>query len=85
MADTVKTAISIEKVLFDEAEKTAAAMNITRSKLYSIALEKFLKEKENDYILREINKNYQVDDPEDKEILEMMRKHRNKALEVEEW
>lgn len=85
MADTVKTAISIDKELYDKAEKTAAIMKVSRSKFYSIALEKYLREKENDFILREINENYQTDDPEDKLILDMMQKRMKKAHEMEEW
>jgi hypothetical protein len=85
MADTVKTAISIEKGLYDEAEKVAATMNISRSKFYTIALERFLMERQNKMLVREINEHYQVDDSEDKKILEIMRKHRNKAIEREDW
>jgi len=85
MADTVKTAISIEKGLYDEAEKVAATMNISRSKFYAIALERFLMERQNKMLVREINEHYQVDDSEDKKILEIMRKHRNKAVEREDW
>ena len=85
MADSVKTAISIEKELYDEAEKTAAAMRVTRSKLYSIALEKFLKDRENECLLREINENYQANDAEDDKILNMIRNIRKKTTENEEW
>lgn len=85
MADTVKTTISIDKVLFIEAEKTAANMKIARSKLYSIAIEKFLREKENEFILNEINANYLAGDPEDQKILEMVKGNRKKTVEKEEW
>jgi len=85
MADTVKTAVSIEKKLYDEAEKAAVTMKISRSRLYSMALERFLMERQNELLIKEINEHYQTDDPEDKEILEIMRKHRNKAVEREDW
>jgi metal-responsive CopG/Arc/MetJ family transcriptional regulator len=85
MAGTVKIAISVEKELYNKAEKLAAKMQITRSKLYSIALEKFLMEKENEFLLREINENYQESDPGEEKILNAMKKYREKTIEMEEW
>ena len=51
----VKTAISIEKDLFDQAEKMARAMKVSRSKLFGIALRDFIERQKNRDLLAQIN------------------------------
>jgi mRNA interferase MazF len=56
MAATIKTAISIKKTLFDQAEILAQELNISRSHLFGIALENFIKNVQSQAPLDEINK-----------------------------
>lgn len=51
----VKTAISIEKELFEKAEKMARAMKVTRSRLFVIALQDFLEHQKNRELLAQLN------------------------------
>jgi len=44
---TVKTAISIDKPLFKEAEALAQALNMTRSRLFGVALAEFVERQRN--------------------------------------
>ena len=52
---TVKTAISIERSLFEQADATARALNLSRSHLFALALAEFLQRHENQKLLDAIN------------------------------
>jgi len=54
----VKTAISIEKNLFDQADKIARTMKVSRSKLFVIALQDFIEHRKNRELLAQINAAY---------------------------
>lgn len=53
--NNVKTAISIEKPLYDQAEALAKKKNISRSRLYSLALEEYIQKHQNHALLEKIN------------------------------
>ncbi len=59
----IKTAISIEKNLFDQAEKIARTMKVSRSKLFVIALQDFIEHQKNKELLAQINAAY-ADEPD---------------------
>jgi metal-responsive CopG/Arc/MetJ family transcriptional regulator len=54
----VKTAISIDKNLFDQADKIARTMKVSRSKLFVIALQDFIEHQKNKEMLAQINAAY---------------------------
>ncbi len=51
----IKTGISIEIELFKKAEETAAKLNVSRSKLFQLALENYIKQFENYALLESLN------------------------------
>jgi len=51
----IKTAISIEKNLFDQAEIIARTMKVSLSKLFVIALQDFIEHQKNKEMLAQIN------------------------------
>ena len=59
----IKTAISIEKDLFDQAENIARTMKVSRSKLFVIALQDFIEHRNNKQMLAQINAAYS-DEPD---------------------
>jgi metal-responsive CopG/Arc/MetJ family transcriptional regulator len=81
MATTVKTAISIQKSLFEQAESLAQELNVSRSELFGLAIETFVKNHQNQILLQEINKAY-ADEPDtsEKVRLSKMRKHHRKVV-----
>ena len=86
MAETVKTAISIKKLLFDKAEIAANEMNMSRSKLISVAIEEFLRQREARELFRSLNEVYADGlTDEDKEILHDIAILHEETLEDEEW
>ncbi|MBI5571663.1 MAG: hypothetical protein HY914_17105 [Desulfomonile tiedjei] len=61
--DTVKTAVSIQKPLFEQAEDLARKLKISRSRLFGLALEEFIRRSENRDLLEQINAAY-ADEPD---------------------
>lgn len=79
----VKTAISIQKNLFQKAEETAKKMKISRSRLFALAVEDFIRRYQNKLLLEEINLAYS-DEKELDELHKMQRKS-IKSLKGNEW
>ncbi len=85
MANTIKTAISIQKSLFEQAESLAQQLNISRSHLFGLAIETFVKNHQNQLLLDEINQAYADEpDPTETNRLAKMRKSQRKLVE-NEW
>jgi len=85
MATTIKTAISIRKSLFEQAENLARELKVSRSELFGLAIETFVKNHQNQILLQEINKAYpEEQDISEKDRLSKMRKHHRKVVR-NEW
>ena len=81
----VKTAISIEKHLFDQAELIAQAMHVSRSRLFGLALEEFITRQKNRELLARINAAY-TDEPDAEE--QAVRRHarrQHRRIVGDEW
>ena len=81
---TVKTAISIEKNLFDQAENIARTMNVSRSRLFVIALQDFIEHMKNKELLAQINAAY-ADEPDatEEKLLRTARRRQRRIVEGE--
>ena len=55
MATSVKTAISMQEELFKEVNNLAEKLHISRSKLFVIAVQEFIKKNETHQLLSQIN------------------------------
>lgn len=62
----VKTAISIQKSLFEQAERIARKMKVSRSRLFALALEDYIHREQNRELLTQINAAY-ADEPDSTE------------------
>lgn len=58
MQSTVKTGISIPRPLFKEAEELAREMKLSRSRLFALALEDYIRRQKNRALLAQINAAY---------------------------
>ena len=84
MATTIKTAISIQKPLFEEANELAQELNISRSHLFSLAIEKYITNYQNQNLLDKLNQAYDdQDDPNETQRLAKMSKRQRVQLEGE--
>ena len=61
---TIKTAISLQQSLFEQAESLAKKLRISRSHLFAMALEEFIQRHQNRALLEEINQAYEDKAPE---------------------
>ena len=81
---SVKTAISIQKSLFDEVDNLARDMNVSRSRVFVMAVEEFLRRYQNSQLLEEINQAYGDSPmPDEQEYLERMRRQQRRV--IDEW
>ncbi len=64
--ESIKTAISIDKSLFRQANALAHKLKVSRSRLFVIALEDFIRQQENREILEKVNAIY-ADEPNEAE------------------
>jgi metal-responsive CopG/Arc/MetJ family transcriptional regulator len=55
---TMKTAISVDDDLITEADRTAREMGVSRSRLFSLAIESYLRNREHERILEQLNRVY---------------------------
>ena len=82
---TIKTAISIQKSLFEKAEDLARKMKVPRSRLYALALQDYLRRRENRNLLAQINA-AQAEEPEAPEKnLRQKSKRTHRRLVEGEW
>jgi metal-responsive CopG/Arc/MetJ family transcriptional regulator len=59
----MKTAISLDGDLLHEADQTARAMGLSRSRLFSLALEDYLRHRRQQQMLDQLNQAY-CDEPD---------------------
>jgi hypothetical protein len=69
----IKTAISIEKPIFDQVNDLAKNLNISRSRLFALAAQEFIQRHTNMELLQAINKAYDDLPDLDTKIVEKMR------------
>ena len=74
----IKTAISLQKSLFEQAETLAREMKVSRSRLFVLALEDYLRRYQNLQLLERINQAYSdaPDATEQKRLRKIRRQHR---------
>ena len=80
----VKTAISIQQPLFEQAEALARELHISRSRLFALAVEDFMQRYENQRLLERINDAYaDTTTPEEQALLRRMRRQQRQMVEGE--
>ena len=80
----IKTAVSIKESLFKKAETLAKKLEISRSKLFAVALENFIRQQENRELLKKINEVHsQVFSPDEESYRKQIRDYHRRSLEDE--
>ena len=78
----IKTAISLQKSLFEQVETLAREMKVSRSRLFVLALEDYLRRQQNLQLLERINQAYQeAPDATEQKRLRKMRRRQRKVVE----
>jgi metal-responsive CopG/Arc/MetJ family transcriptional regulator len=81
----IKTAISIEKNLFDQAEIIARTMKVSRSKLFVIALKDFIEHQKNKEMLAQINAVYDDEPDATEQVLRKKLRRQHRRIVEGEW
>jgi metal-responsive CopG/Arc/MetJ family transcriptional regulator len=80
----IKTAVSIDKSLFEQAESIAREMKVSRSSLFALALQDFIRHHQNEELLRRINEaSEDVPDADEQARIRKMRRKQRKVVEGE--
>lgn len=78
----MKTAISIPDHVFDEAEKLAHRLGMSRSELYANAVSEYLREHKTEEVTKKLNEVYQK---ESSQIDPVSRALQFASLQKDEW
>jgi hypothetical protein len=80
----VKTAVSLKKPLFDRIEALAREMRISRSGLFALALDEFIRRRENQHLLERLNEAFEAEaDGEEQALMRGMRGSHRRIVEGE--
>jgi predicted transcriptional regulator len=82
---TIKTAISLPASLFEQAETLAGEMQISQSFLIEIALEEFIRRRENQQFLEKINAACEAPLSEEEQVLLRKTSRSHRRLVEGEW
>ena len=83
---TVKTAISLNNTLFAKVEALTQELNISRSRLFAIAVQEFIERYETERMLAALNEVYDnLPDEEDKAIQRGIQEYHRKLMRDEPW
>jgi len=82
----VKTAISLDEELLIKVNRLSNDLHVSRSKVFTLAVQDYLKKQENQSLLAQLNEAYE-DFPgeEEREISKSMQIKHNKMVEQEPW
>ena len=82
----VKTAISLDEKLFDKVNKLANELHVSRSRLFTLAVQDYLQKQENQTLLAQLNDAYaDHPDEEERKISSSMKSKHGKIMEQEPW
>ncbi len=80
----VKTAISLQKALFDQVDALAHEKKVSRSRLFAMALEDYLRREQNRKLAEQLNAVYGGEpDPEEEALRRKMKRQFRKRVEGE--
>lgn len=81
----IKTAISIDKNLFDQADNIARTMKVSRSKLFVIALQEYIEHQKNKEMLAQINAAYSDELDTTEQTLRRKSRQQHRRIVGGEW
>ncbi len=83
---TIKTAFSLDEALFEQAERTARELRMSRSRLYAEALRDYLERRRNRMLFEQLNRACSGGmDQEEGKVLRGIRRVRRRHEEAEPW
>ena len=82
----VKTAISLDEELLIKVNRLSNDLHVSRSKVFTLAMQDYLKKQENQDLLAQLNEAYEdFPSEEERRISKSMRNKHNNIIEQESW
>ena len=81
----VKTAISLQEALLQKIDALARELDISRSRLFALAAEEFLRRYQNQELLEALNAAYDDLPDSEEERLHQQRRYQHRKLVDEQW
>jgi len=82
---SVKVAISLDKPLFEQAELLARELKVTRSRLFTIALDDLIRRHQGQLLLERINAAYGDTPPPAEQALQRKMRRQHRQVVEGEW
>jgi metal-responsive CopG/Arc/MetJ family transcriptional regulator len=82
---SVKTAISLQKPLFEQAENIARRMKVSRSRLFVLALEDYIQRQQNCELLNQIKAAYAAEPEPAEKVLRRKARPAHRRIIEDEW
>lgn len=79
----VKTAISLQKSLFEQVEALAHEKRVSRSRLFVMAVEDYLRREQNRRLAEQLTAVYGEPDPEQEAFQRKMKRYHRRVIEAE--
>ncbi len=80
-----KTTISIEEPILVEIEALAEEMNVSRSRIFTLAVREFLEAHRNRQLINELNAVYQTEPDEEEQRVRDLMKRKQYRMVKEQW
>ena len=83
---SIKTAISLDENLLKRIDELSKEMQISRSRLFTLAMDDYLKKQENQALLARLNQAY-ADQPSEEEetLMQSMKDKHSRMVDQESW
>jgi len=82
---TIKTAISLQKPLLEQAEVLARSMKVSRSRLFVLALEDYIRRQQNRELLAKINTAYTGEPDAAEQALRRKARRQHRRIVEDTW
>jgi len=79
----IKTAISLQKALFEQVDLLAREKKVSRSRLFVMALEDYLRREENRRLAKQLTEVYGEPDPEQEALQRKMKRYHRRVVEAD--
>jgi metal-responsive CopG/Arc/MetJ family transcriptional regulator len=82
---TIKTAISVNKPLFEEVDALAHEMEVSRSQLFSLAAKEYIQRHRSHKIMEAINTAYNDTPDANEEALQKQMRRKQRKMVEDQW
>ncbi len=82
---SIKTAISLRESLFEQVEALAEEMRVSRSRLFALAVEEFIRRHRSRQLLDQLDRAYEDAPDPAEQVLRRRMRHQHRQIVEGEW